>query len=183
MELQVWKCLVFIFFIQNEKCLRCKCIFSRAMRTLSWDSHRRMWSEWTDKSMISHRQVTLEMIAVVKPVTWMSLTKSPHRKMSSCGRLCCKPRQTSPSCTQSWTRWRTCMQTRELNTRGEILPSCSCPLNLNMLQHLVWYMTVCFVAEKRMNWRGWFWNTSHIPVTFSFSSKYVFHLMKTHTAL
>lgn len=139
-----------------------------------------MWTDWTDKSTTSHRQVTLDRIAWVKPVMSMLLMESPHRKMSSCGRLCCKLRQTSPSCTRSWTSWRTFMQTRKLNMRGELLPSCSCPLDPKYAPESG--PITCFVAEKQRSWRGWFWNTRHIPVTFSFSSKYVFQWMKrSHT--
>lgn len=104
------------------------------------------------------------------------VTESPHRKMRTCGLLCCKPRRTSLSCTPSWTSWRTCTPTRKLNIKGEAVSLSSA--------HVCWRKIgsgfrydisgtcgLYFFTEKRMNWRGWLWNTSRIPIRFRFSSK------------
>lgn len=71
-------------------------------------------------------------------VTLALHTESPPRKTSSCGRLWCRPRPTSPSCTQSWTSWRTFTQTRKLSTKGEPpLFDTHALLTQNMIQRTV----------------------------------------------
>lgn len=43
----------------------------------------------------------------------------PHRRTRCCAHLCWKPRPMSPSCTQSWTSWRTCTLIKVRNMKGD----------------------------------------------------------------
>lgn len=147
------------------------CLFpSRAKKTQNSSAHMRRWSSSTDKLAASYRQVN-------------------HDSRShgiNIGKTVCISTQENEVLRTSLLKAQTnvAILHSELDKLKNMYADQSAHHERWPLTHAhvhwrsnVWYWMMCFFTERGMIWRGWWKNTRHIPIRFSFFSKSLFYLI------